>query len=313
MISTQLFLFTLLASTTLSLPSTSSSSTSTLSTLLQHSISKSAPVTQQASAFDSILKNALGQVSGAKTNPYQLQYAMSFSTKHAPAKVASTRRKRYSTFTRNQRRSSKVVINQDVEKRGFTGGFKGIGLGPVIVPGLQYVLSSPPSVALATPVSATPTVVANPVTVELIASPVSTPTVTPVISSSTWPSSGGMIAAAYYPDWEGTTLPPSKINFELYDLIDFAFAIPTSDFNLQFGQDSSSDLLTELVKLAHESNTKVMLSIGGWSSSNFFSQAVSTEDNRIIFVNNIVKFSQSYNVDGVDIDWLVYIPFGFSR
>lgn len=90
-----------------------------------------------------------------------------------------------------------------------------------------------------------------------------------------------------------------------------AFAVPTSDFNIQFTQDASASLLNELVTLAHASNTKVMLSVGGWSSSNYFSTAVSTYDNRVLFVNNIVNFAKQFGVDGVDIDWEVslrYLP-----
>lgn len=97
----------------------------------------------------------------------------------------------------------------------------------------------------------------------------------------------------------------SDIVFALCVFFLLAFAVPTSDFNIQFTQDASASLLNELVTLAHASNTKVMLSVGGWSSSNYFSTAVSTYDNRVLFVNNIVKFAQQFGVDGVDIDWEV--------
>ncbi|GAA5950408.1 hypothetical protein JCM21900_003725 [Sporobolomyces salmonicolor] len=122
-------------------------------------------------------------------------------------------------------------------------------------------------------------------------------------STSTWPASGGMIAGGYYPDWEGDNLPPESINYKLFDLINFSFAVPTSDNNVEFTQDNSGDLLNRLVKLAHGNNTKVLIAIGGWSDSEYFSNAVSSSSNRKTFVNNIVSMVNKYNVDGVDIDW----------
>lgn len=84
-----------------------------------------------------------------------------------------------------------------------------------------------------------------------------------------------------------------------------AFAVPTSTFGLAFTQDNSESLLDNLVTLAHAANTKVLISIGGWTASNFFSAAVSTAKNRKVFIKNIVALAAKHNVDGIDIDWCV--------
>lgn len=142
-----------------------------------------------------------------------------------------------------------------------------------------------------------------------------------------WPN-GPMIAGGYYPDWVEDVMPPEAVNYKLFDLINYcaslplspsftfpadsgprrqtlaAFALPTSDDNIEISSYSAG-LLQRVVKLAHAANTKVVIAIGGWSDSNYFSGAVSTSSRRKTFVNNIVAFVNKYNLDGVDIDWCV--------
>ncbi len=71
---------------------------------------------------------------------------------------------------------------------------------------------------------------------------------------------------AYFPDWAGVTA--EQLDFKVFDWIDFAFAIPSSSGTVGF-QDESSEtkLLAQLVKAAHSANTKVKLSVGGWTGS----------------------------------------------
>lgn len=160
------------------------------------------------------------------------------------------------------------------------------------------------------------------------AAPSTTSTTTSAAPTSTgWPN-GPMIAGGYYPDWVEDVMPPEAVNYKLFDLINYcssppppspspplahltsgvsvfaAFAIPTSDDNIQISSYSAG-LLQRVVKLAHAANTKVVIAIGGWSDSGYFSGAVSTSSRRKTFVNNIVAFVNKYNLDGVDIDWCV--------
>ncbi|KIK42540.1 glycoside hydrolase family 18 protein [Suillus luteus UH-Slu-Lm8-n1] len=93
------------------------------------------------------------------------------------------------------------------------------------------------------------------------------------------------------------------MNYDLFDSIDFAFALPTADYNLIFDSPDAPALLRKLVTDAHASSTLVKLSIGGWTGSHYFSQAVSTAANRETFVKNIVATYSQYNLDGIDIDW----------
>ncbi|GAA6062786.1 hypothetical protein JCM10212_002155 [Sporobolomyces blumeae] len=122
-------------------------------------------------------------------------------------------------------------------------------------------------------------------------------------TATTWPTSGKQIAGGYYPDWEGDNLPPEKINYKMFDLINFSFAVPDENMNVAFEQWNSGDLLNRVVKYAHGNGSKVLIAIGGWTDSKYFSTAVSTASNRKVFVSNIAKMVNKYNVDGVDIDW----------
>ncbi|PSS35454.1 hypothetical protein PHLCEN_2v1609 [Hermanssonia centrifuga] len=73
---------------------------------------------------------------------------------------------------------------------------------------------------------------------------------------------------AYYPDWAAGTFPPEKIDFNRFDWIDFAFAVPNADFSLGWdGSDDAPDLLRRLVAAAHGSGKYVKLSVGGWTGS----------------------------------------------
>ncbi|KAG9048594.1 hypothetical protein FS837_012449 [Tulasnella sp. UAMH 9824] len=126
----------------------------------------------------------------------------------------------------------------------------------------------------------------------------STSTATSAKSSAT---GSAPFVAAYYPDW--TTMTPEKIDFDRFDWIDFAFAVPNSKFVPAFTGDNSEDLLRRLVSAAHNAGKKVKLSVGGWTGSKYFSTAVSTSSNRQTFANNILAVYNKFNVDGIDIDW----------
>ena len=77
-----------------------------------------------------------------------------------------------------------------------------------------------------------------------------------------------------------------------------AFALPDSNFNLYFTQDDSVSLLQRVVKLGHAAGAKVVVSVGGWTGSKYFSSAVSTAAGRTKFAQNMAKMISTYNLDG---------------
>nr|WP_159433219.1 glycosyl hydrolase family 18 protein [Clostridium cavendishii] len=50
-------------------------------------------------------------------------------------------------------------------------------------------------------------------------------------------------------------------------------------------------------------NTKVLISVGGWSQSGGFHDAAATEQSRKVFADSAVEFIRTWGFDGVDIDW----------
>src|SRR4030095_6760242 len=59
--------------------------------------------------------------------------------------------------------------------------------------------------------------------------------------------------------------------------------------------------LSELKKI--NPDLKILISIGGWSWSKNFSDAVLTDTSTQNFASSAVAFVSNYNLDGVDIDW----------
>lgn len=109
--------------------------------------------------------------------------------------------------------------------------------------------------------------------------------------------------AAYWADWTASTLPPTSIDFSHFDILNYAFALPTSDFSLTLPTDPSGTLLRRFVSACHGGDTRAVLSIGGWGGSAWFSPAVRTAASRAVFIGNIVRVYQTYNLDGIDLDW----------
>ncbi|EST06786.2 Glycoside hydrolase, family 18, catalytic domain protein [Kalmanozyma brasiliensis GHG001] len=114
---------------------------------------------------------------------------------------------------------------------------------------------------------------------------------------------GATIMAAYWADWTASTLPPTSIDFTHFDILNYAFALPTSSFDLSLPTDPSGSLLRRFVAACRGGNTRAVLSIGGWGGSTYFSSAVRTADSRARFIANIIRVYQSYNLDGIDLDW----------
>ncbi|EAU84887.2 chitinase [Coprinopsis cinerea okayama7 len=117
------------------------------------------------------------------------------------------------------------------------------------------------------------------------------------------PSNPLPLFMGYYPDWAADTFPPESLDYGRYDWIDFAFAVPTAEFGLEWDSDDAPNVLTRLVTSAHLSRCKVKLSIGGWTGSKYFSTAVSTSQSRQLFASNILSVYSRYNLDGIDLDW----------
>ncbi|KAF9027393.1 glycoside hydrolase, partial [Hymenopellis radicata] len=112
------------------------------------------------------------------------------------------------------------------------------------------------------------------------------------------------VAGAYYPDWAASTHPPASLDFSKFDILFFAFVTPNSSASISWHTGSEATLQT-LVSAARNSGhaTKIVLSIGGWGGSYWFSHSMSSASNRGKLVGALVDAVNIFGLDGIDIDW----------
>jgi chitinase len=107
----------------------------------------------------------------------------------------------------------------------------------------------------------------------------------------------------YWADWTSSIVPPESVDWNRFDVINYAFAEPSYDGRLEFTQANSASLLKRLVASAHSNGKKVVLSVGGWTGSAHFSSIVADQGRSQTFIDNIVAAINEYNLDGIDLDW----------
>lgn len=85
--------------------------------------------------------------------------------------------------------------------------------------------------------------------------------------------------------------------------INYAFA-NIKNGQVILGDDNDADDIKKLNDLKKvNQNLKILISVGGWSWSGNFSDAVLTEISRQIFANSAIDFMLKHKIDGIDLDW----------
>ncbi|KAF9261243.1 endochitinase [Marasmius fiardii PR-910] len=110
------------------------------------------------------------------------------------------------------------------------------------------------------------------------------------------------VANAWYPGWR-TDRPPSGLSWEKYTHMTYAFALTTPDTTVLSFEGSNPEGIPAFVKEAKKNGVKALVSIGGWSGSQFFSTAVGSPENRTVFVKTVTDLVTQYGLDGLDFDW----------
>jgi len=105
----------------------------------------------------------------------------------------------------------------------------------------------------------------------------------------------------YYAEWTASILPPSEIAYDKLTHINYAFGIIDPITYNVIGYDPN--ILSEVITNAHLHYVKVLLSIGGWTGSEFFTEMTSSEENMNAFIENVHSIILNFNLDGIDIDW----------
>jgi len=104
----------------------------------------------------------------------------------------------------------------------------------------------------------------------------------------------------YYADWTSGKLSPQSIPYSKLTHINYAFAVLSQNYTPTFQTQST---LQQVVQLAHSNHVKVLLSIGGWTGSQYFSAMCASATNRHTFITATLALVKQFNLDGVDIDW----------
>ncbi|KAG7097637.1 hypothetical protein E1B28_004969 [Marasmius oreades] len=111
-----------------------------------------------------------------------------------------------------------------------------------------------------------------------------------------------VVATGWYPGWLGNRSPPESLSWSKYTALTFAFGVTTPEGGVSL-DDVSKQVLPKFVSSAKANNVHALLSIGGWTGSQYFSSAVATAENRTAFVKTIVDLVNQYQLDGIDFDW----------
>jgi chitinase len=106
----------------------------------------------------------------------------------------------------------------------------------------------------------------------------------------------------YFPTWQGSV---TNIQYDKLTHINYSFLWPSSTGGLTSLSTGNANKLNQLVSLAHESNVKVLIAVGGWNNGNDsdFEVFAANQTYRTNFTVNVLNFIEQYDLDGVDIDW----------
>lgn len=119
----------------------------------------------------------------------------------------------------------------------------------------------------------------------------------------------------YYAAWSAYSgFTPDMIDASKLTHINYAFANVGSDLKIALGYpdiDPSNFAKLNALKQINP-NLKTIISVGGWSWSDKFSDVALTDASRTAFADSAVDLIVKYGLDGVDIDWEYPVSGGVS-
>jgi chitinase len=108
----------------------------------------------------------------------------------------------------------------------------------------------------------------------------------------------------YIAGWKG--VDTAKIEATKLTHINYAFAnvIDGKVMEGEGREQADKENLTKLNSLKRiNPELKILISIGGWTWSKGFSDAVLTEESRKVFINSAIDYLIRHDLDGLDFDW----------
>lgn len=114
------------------------------------------------------------------------------------------------------------------------------------------------------------------------------------------------LIVGYYPDWGKWNTPVyswKEVPYEKLTHVLWSFISPDSLGNLRGNAIDDPSDLDSMVTHAHKVGTKVIISLGGAGSCEYFASVAKDQSLRQNFVQNLMNFINEHNLDGVDMDW----------
>jgi chitinase len=118
-----------------------------------------------------------------------------------------------------------------------------------------------------------------------------------------------MKTIGYYESWSyykaNCAWSPENLNPTLLTHLNFAFALVGPDNRIASMNAQDIGLYTRTTSLKkYNPSLKVFISVGGWDAgADGFSRMASSSANRATFISSVVGFLETYDFDGIDIDW----------
>lgn len=104
----------------------------------------------------------------------------------------------------------------------------------------------------------------------------------------------------YYFTGAARSMPPATIPFEYYTHICHAFLLGKGDGSVETNHSMPS---RELTSAAHAKNVRVILSLGGWGSDDYFREMCGHPEAIARHVREVIHIVDEYDYDGIDLDW----------
>lgn len=124
-----------------------------------------------------------------------------------------------------------------------------------------------------------------------------------VIVCAGGPKDAGSQTIVGYVFPRGAVLRPGAIDARYLDRINYAFA-STKNGRVAVGSPADAQNLAMLISLKKEKpSLQILISIGGWSGSQDFSDIALTAQSRKTFVDSVMEFVRDNHLDGADVDW----------
>ncbi len=97
--------------------------------------------------------------------------------------------------------------------------------------------------------------------------------------------------------------PMPRIDAEKLTHINYAFAFIRDGEIVSISPRDAGNLANLAALRESNPNLRILISIGGWSGSEGFSDAALTDSSRQRFAESVIRFIGRHNLDGADVDW----------